>query len=154
LAELDLRHPKISFDGPAEPRIINATPESCLVERPNIEPTKDEVARKAVQKKIQAVVNPALNQSLGEVAESTTSVGGAEAVPASEQKTSVAMFALFNRIDEKAKKVQAIQAEIDEEKRKLAGDLEALEKKVADQEREWTRYFEAIKKQMARLTLA
>ena len=67
LAEEDLRHPKISFDGPAEPRIINATPESCLIEQLNTEPTKEELAKKAIQKKIEAIVNPAPNQSFGEI---------------------------------------------------------------------------------------
>jgi predicted nucleic acid-binding Zn-ribbon protein len=63
------------------------------------------------------------------------------------------VFAQLNRIKEEAKKVQTIEAELNQEKKKLAGDLEALRKKIADQEREWTQYFDAIRKEMARLTL-
>jgi septin family protein len=153
MAEADLRRPKISFDGPAEPRIINATPESCLVEQPNTEPTKEDAPKRAIQENIQATIDPASNQSLEELPEPLTSVDAAEAVPASKKKASASTFALLNRIEEEAKKIQTIEAELHEEKKKFAGDLEALEKKIADREREWTQYFEAIRKQMARLTL-
>ena len=151
----DLRRLKISFDGPAEPRIINATLESCLVKQPdNTKPIKERLAKKAMRKKIRVTVNPALkNQSFGETPEPLTSVGGAVAVPASMEKVSVTMFARLNRIKEEAKKVQIKEAELNEEKKKLLGELDALEKKIADQEREWTQYFDAIKKEVARLTL-
>ena len=154
MAKGDLRRWKICFDSPAEPRIINATPESCLVEQPNTEPTEEKLAKKPCKKKIRAIVNPlSKNQSFGEILESLTSVEGAAAVPASEEKASTVMFAQLNRIKEEAKKVQTIEAELNEEKKKLAGDLEALEKKIADQERELERYFDATRKEMARLTL-
>jgi hypothetical protein len=64
MAEKELRGSKICLDGPVEPRIINATPESCLIEQPNIEPTEEELAKKAIQKKIQAIVNPVADQDL------------------------------------------------------------------------------------------
>ena len=153
MAEEDLRRPKISFDGPAEPRIINATPESCLIEQLNTEPTKEELAKKAIQKKIEAIVNPAPNQSFGEIPEALTSMGRAGAVTASEEKVSFTMFTQLNRIKEEAKKIQTKETELHEEKKKLAGDLETLEKKIADQEHKWKQYFEAIRKQMARSTL-
>jgi septin family protein len=149
-----LRRLKISFDGPAEPRIINATPESCLVKQPNTQPIKKKLAEKAMQKKNRAIINPALKkQSFGEIPQSLTSVEGSAAVPVSEEKVSVPMFAELNRIKAEAKKVQAMEAELNEEKKKLAGDLEFLEKKILDQEREWTQYFDAIRKEMARFTL-
>jgi septin family protein len=154
MAKGDLHRPKISFDGPAEPRIINATPESCLVKQPNTKPTKEKLAKKSMQKNIRTIVNSASkNQSFGEIPEPLTSMGGATIVPASEEKVSLTIFAQLNRIKEEAKKVQTIEAELNEEKKKLAGDLEALKKKIADQEREWTQYFDAIRKEMARLTL-
>ena len=151
LAELDLRHPKISFDGPAEPRIINATPESCLIKQLNSKPTKEKLPKKAMQKKIRAIFNPASkNQNSVETPEPLTPVGGSAAVPASEEKVSD-MFAQLNRIKEEAMKVVTKEAELNEEKKKIAGELEALEKKIADQEREWTQYFDAVRKEMARL---
>jgi len=154
MAKGDSRRLKISFDGPAEPRIINATPESCLVKQPdNTKPIKEKLAKKAMQKKIRVTVNPALkNQSFGETLEPLTSVG-AVAVPASVEKVSVTMFARLNRIKKEAKKVQKIEAELNEEKKKLLGELDALEKKVEGQEREWTRYFEAMRKEVAQLIL-
>lgn len=153
MAKGEPRHPKIIFEGYAEPRIINATPESCLVKPPNVKPTKEKLAEKAMQKKIRAIVNPeSKNQSVGEIPEPLTSVSGAATVPASEEKASVTMFAQLNRIKEQAKKVQTIEAELNEEKKKLAGDLEALKKRIADQELKWARYFDAIKKEIARLT--
>jgi hypothetical protein len=85
MAKGDLCCPKISFDGPAEPRIINATPESCLVRQPSTKPTKEKLAKKAMQKKIRTIGNPeSKNQSFEEIPEPLTSVGGAAAVPASE----------------------------------------------------------------------
>jgi len=151
----DLRRLKISFDGPAEPRIINATPESCLVKQPDDnKPIKKKLAKKAMQKKIRATVNPTLkNQSFREIPQPVTSVGGAVAMPASMEKVSVTMFARLNRIKEEAEKVQVIEAELNEEKKKLLGELVALEKKVEGQEREWAQYFDAIRKEIARLTL-
>ena len=71
----------------------------------------------------------------------------------SEKKASVTMFALLNRIREEAKKVQTIEAELHEEKKRLEDDLETIKTRIADQEREWAHYFDAIKEEMARLTL-
>jgi hypothetical protein len=107
-----------------------------------------------MQKKIRVTVNPeSKNQGFGEGPEPLTSVGAAVAVPASMEKVSVTLFARLNRIKEEAKKVQIKEAELNEEKKKLLGELDALEKKIADQEQEWTQYFEAIRKEVARLTL-
>ena len=155
MAKGDSRRLKISFNGPAEPRIINATPESCLVKQPdNTKPIKEKLAKKAMQKKIRVTVKPALkNQSFGEIPPPLTSVGGAIAVPAPIEKVSVTMFARLNRIKEEAKKVLILEAELNEEKKRLLGELDALEKKVEGQEQEWTQYFDAIRKEVARLTL-
>ena len=152
MAEGDSRHQKISFESPTEARIINATPESCLDKQLNTKPTKEKLPKKAMQKKIRTIFNPASKkQNSGETSEPLTPLGGSAAVPASEEKVSD-MFAQLNRIKEEAMKVVTKEAELNEEKKKIAGELEALEKKIADQERQWTQYFDAVRKEMARLT--
>jgi len=130
MAEEDLRRPKISFDGPAEPRIINATPESCLIEQLNTEPTKEELAKKAIQKKIEAIVNPAPNQSFGEIPEALTSMGRAGAVTASEEKVSFTMFTQLNRIKEEAKKIQTKKLSYMKKRRSLQATLKLLKKRL------------------------
>ena len=147
------RNRNIRFKGHAEPRIINAIPESlCLIEQQNTEPTKKRLPKKLTQKKNQAIVcYLSEKQSLKEITPALTSVFGVIAIPASQEKMPTAMVTNFKRIQEETIKVQTIEAALNEEKKFLV-ELKDLEKEIADQEQQWLEYFNTIRQEMARLT--
>jgi hypothetical protein len=154
MAEEASRHLNIRFNGHAKPRIINASPESIyLVEKQNPEPTKKSLPKKVPQKKNHAIAyQPTENQNLRAVPQALTSSSGVIAVPASQKKMPAPMFANLNRIQQEAIKVQTIEAELNKEKEKLLVELKALEKEMAEQEQEWSKYFNTVRQEMARLT--
>jgi len=152
MAEEAARHLSIRVKGHAKPRIINATPESIYLLEQNTEPTKKPLTKKVTQIKNQGIACfPTENQSLKPRPPAITSFFGAIAIPASQKKMSIAMIANLTRITEETIKVQTIETELNEEKQKLLVELKALEKEIADQEREWTKYFDSVRQEMARL---